>query len=64
MQTTARRYTTPATPPALVSRPLAEVRIGASAPVLCIRCGDAERRAATDLVSFAWGRTAPPRSRR
>jgi hypothetical protein len=63
MQTTARRYTTPATPPPLVSTPVGPMRAAAAAPLLCIRCGAGSSRARGALVSFGWGRVVEPTTR-
>jgi hypothetical protein len=50
--TTARRYTSPATPPPLTTRePLAAT----PAPLVCLRCGYNSGAGAVPLVTFAWG---------
>lgn len=63
METTARRYSTPATPPRLVARPEA-ASSAVHAPVLCLQCAGGSGHAAPSLVSFAWGRVSPSYLRR
>ncbi len=63
MKTTDRRYTAPASPPPLVSRPV-RAASPIAAPLLCIRCADGLGHASRGLVSFGWGRVALSRARR
>ena len=62
MQTTARRYSTPVTPPPLVTRPAA-ARPLERRPLLSLR-GASGGHSAPSLVAFNWGRVVTPATRR
>lgn len=63
METTARRYSTPVSPPRLIVRAGGESTASVT-PVLCLRCGGGAGHAVPRLVSFDWGRVALSNLRR
>ena len=64
METTARHYTSPTTPPRLVVHTPGVAISAPTSPVLCLRCGSSVGHASHRLVSFDWGRVAPSQLRR
>ena len=64
METIARHYTSPATPPKLVVQLNGAVSSGPAPTAICLRCGGNIGHAAIRLVTFGWGRVAPSNLRR
>lgn len=61
MESIARRYTSPATPPRLVVAAGPGASASARPPVLCLRCGGETGHALPGLVTFGWGRVVTRR---
>lgn len=64
MKNIKRRYTTPATPPPLGTRPATAQPGSGHAPILSFRRELTYGRAIPGMVTFGWGAVVLPNSRR
>lgn len=58
MDTTSRRYTSPARPPRLISRAGESRPAATRSPLLCLHCAGSLGHAPPRLVTFEWGRVS------